>query len=642
MSERRERVHAEVLRIGPRIDVLPVIHGSADYATEVRRRLVSGRYDALAVPLPESFRAPLEPAILELPRPSLVIQPQGEVGDWESEEDEEGDDDRELGACNYVPVDPCQPVIAALRFALEERLTRYYIDAETSHFVPYGQAMPDPYALRRVSLERFAAGLLPAIARPEELQRQLRIRWMARRLRELAIDHRAILLVCSVLDWPWIRDAYQRFEPMDYEPPEVETPRHYAVDFRSLYFLLGELPFITSLYEQARANLTDPTHLAIDGVKELLLAARDAYRERYGKVGRKISPLALRTVLKYARNLTLLDRRLTPELSTLLTASKQVLGDAYAHRVLEVARRYDAAEESEESKVRLGHGRGVLPEHPSSPMIMISRLPGPPTMLHRVELAAEPDELERHRPRQGWTPSGQCSWPPEDIRIERFRATVFDRAREVLGHDLARTEKFTTSLMDGIDIRETLRNWHEGSLYVQVLPPRRGDLDAVVMLFDSPADPREYPWRTTWYAEHTEESTLAFFASDFRKDPVGPGIHVARYGGALFLYPPRPIPDVWIDPRLDEATTLEERLLAAAALHARKANVAVVSSAPPGAAWRRIARRFRRRWIHLPWSKFSDETVQQLRLVHVLGGREVRSWAERYIRRIYSDEWWNM
>ena len=36
--------------------------------------------------------------------------------------------------------------------------------------------------------------------------------------------------------------------------------------------MLGELPFITGLYERARAELEDDENLSIDGVKELLLA----------------------------------------------------------------------------------------------------------------------------------------------------------------------------------------------------------------------------------------------------------------------------------------------------------------------------------------------------------------------------------
>jgi hypothetical protein len=37
--------------------------------------------------------------------------------------------------------------------------------------------------------------------------------------------------------------------------------------------------------------------------------------------------------------------------------------------------------------------------------------------------------------------------------------------------------------------------------------------------------------------------------------------------------------------------------------------------------------------VHLPLNQFSDATVQQLRMVHVLNGREVRSYAAEFIRK---------
>ena len=55
--------------------------------------------------------------------------------------------------------------------------------------------------------------------------------------------------------------------------------------------------------------------------------------------------------------------------------------------------------------------------------------------------------------------------------------------------------------------------------------------------------------------------------------------------------------------------------------------------APPGAGWRRLARRFHKRWIHVPLGQFSQATVQQLRMVHVLNGHQVRSFAAHFIRR---------
>lgn len=232
-----------------------------------------------------------------------------------------------------------------------------------------------------------------------------------------------------------------------------------------------------------------------------------------------------------------------------------------------------------------------------------------------------------------WNPFTQCSYPPEDDRVENFRAHLFERAKMVIGADLARTEKFTTSIKDGIDIRDTLRHWYAGDIYVKVLPPSRGDLDCAVMLFDSPADPRDYPWRSTWYAEHSNESTLAFFATDYRQEMIGPGIGVSTYGGAMFLFPPRPIRDVWTDPRFDFAETLEERMLAAACLHSQSRQIVLLSSLPPGAAWRRLAKRFKKHWVHLPLSQFSDATVQQLRMMHVLNDKSVRGYADKFIRR---------
>ena len=38
-------------------------------------------------------------------------------------------------------------------------------------------------------------------------------------------------------------------------------------------------------------------------------------------------------------------------------------------------------------------------------------------------------------------------------------------------------------------------------------------------------------------------------------------------------------------------------------------------------------------WVHLPLGHFSDATIQQLRIVHVLNGKEVRSYAAEFIRK---------
>jgi len=625
----------DFLKISPRITVLPVIHGSGDCALEVRRRMLEAKFDCVAVPLPPSFQRDVERVIERLPAITLVTQaepPKFADSDWTPDRDADEEVSGDVpGAVSYVPIDPCQPVIAALRIALQESIPRAFIDLETAVFEPRSTILPDPYALKQVSLEKFAAAVLPAIPRLPAGQSADRVVTMAANLRRLENRFRSILLIVSILDWPWIKDAYFSKAPVQAEDDAVEETAIQAVDPRTLLFVLGELPFITGLYERARRELDDDENLSVDGVKELLLVSRGRYQSDFKNRGRRLTPQLFAQYLKYVRNLSLIERRMTPDLYTLVTAAQQIAGDQFAIALAETARDYLDTPELPFGTLSASVGRGRLPD--GTTVRMKSRLPGPATTWRTLSLRARPERQTQLEWQMRWNPFSHCSWPPEDVAIEKFRTHVKDNARQIMGLDLARSEKFRTSLMDGLDIRETLRNWHTRELYVKVTPPTRGSLDCVVMLFDAPADPRDYPWRTTWMAEHHDESTLALFATDFTKEMIGPGIGLATYGGAVFLFPPRPIPDIWTDRRLNFADTLEERILAAGCLHSQHRHVALLSYSPPGAGWRRMARRMGKKLVHVPLHHFSQETVQQLRLVHVLNGKKVRSYAADFIRK---------
>src|SRR4051812_32621885 len=134
----------DFLRIGPRVRVLPIIHGSGDCAIRVREELLARPYDCVAVPLPPSFQDEVEAAVEHLPAISAVLQRDGEGGEGFS----------------YVPIDPCQGVITALRVARGERMARAFIDLETPRFEPNAAAFPDPYALKKVSPAAFSAAIL--------------------------------------------------------------------------------------------------------------------------------------------------------------------------------------------------------------------------------------------------------------------------------------------------------------------------------------------------------------------------------------------------------------------------------------------------------------------------------------------------
>src|SRR5262245_61046815 len=220
------------LALSERVCVLPIIHGSGNFAVRVRDEMLARTPDCLAVPLPPSFQEQVEAAVAGLPTVRAVVQHDGDAPEG-----------REAGF-SYVPIDPCQGVIAAIRVALGERVPRAFIDLETPYFEPVEGVFPDPYALKKVSPAAFAAAVLPALPAPEpDGQLDRRVRWMAARLRELERRYRSVLLVCSLLEWPWLRQAYKGQAPAGEEDSFFAPVQTFGVQPRTLAFFLGELPF---------------------------------------------------------------------------------------------------------------------------------------------------------------------------------------------------------------------------------------------------------------------------------------------------------------------------------------------------------------------------------------------------------------
>ncbi|MFM9065269.1 MAG: hypothetical protein ACKOOI_19855 [Pirellula sp.] len=630
------------------LTLIPVVHGSGAYASALRKELLTRTFDALAVPLPASFATDVIRGVQRLPALSAVVRLSAQEDRFdESDDSQEPTDLRGT----YVPIDPCQAVIAAIRFALGERKPIVWIDSQSDHVENHSPVFADCYAIRHTTLERFCAAMLPAIPPPDAglgggnlIER---INTMAEKILAMRNSYRSIVALCPLEAWPWLREAIQK-KMADVAPDGLERSSDteseeefyetdlYAIDPRSYLFALGELPFITGLIELARQDFQDDDQMVAQGLKELFVTARSSYRQELAGRARQITPLLISQCLKYVRNQTLLDRRMTPSFYTLAKSAQQMMGDTYTMHLVNSAIEYPLDDPIANGSdgletMRLGIGVGDLPGWGRAKLI--SRLPGPPMQWHSLELKRRVEKKDQRRWESRWNPYMQCSWPEEDTQIESFRNRVAERARQILGADLARIEKFTTSIMDGLDLRETLRHGYDGSLYVKVNPPSIGQVNVTVMIFDPEPDPREYSWRATWFSEHPEESTLAFFATPFNKQMIGPGIAMATYGGSMFIYPPRPILDIWKDSRLDFTDTLEQRLVAAACMYSESRHVALLSPTPPGYALKKIAKRYSRKLVHVPLSHFSDSAVQQLRIFHVLNGKHVRSYAADFIRK---------
>jgi len=607
---------AHIFELSDKTQLLPVIHGSGNFTREVRQRFLSSGCDCLAVCLPPEFQSTVEQGLQKLPYISISALEESE------------------GTLSYVPIDPVQPVIMALRIAQQEGIPRKFIDLSVPEYETRHMDFPDSFALTGLSLEKFAVALLPFIKRPPaDSQHDQRARWMAYQLHQLEMDYSKVVLVCSVMDWPWIKQAYDERSQYPKPNPPTDHPALYGLEPATLFFALSEFPYITYLYEKNRQELKSDRGVSIDGVKEIMLRAREKFLAKHKVRYHNLTSQTFQTYLQYVRNLTLMEHRLTPDLYTLVVSAKQIGGDAYAIALMEAARDYPFQKnEAGMDTLALGIDMAVLDD--DHVINMKNRLNETQFEWRSLDLKPNPEQFKQEQWKYTWNPYGQCSWPPEDEKIESLNTHVREQTKLLLSNDLARTEKFTSSVKDGIDIRDTLRNWHTGDIYVKEIPPSRGTIEIVVMLFEMEPQPERYTWRQTWFAEHKEESTLCFFATNYMDNMIGPGIGQATYGGCMMIFPPRPIINIWEDPRLLIGETLEEKLLEAAFFHSQEKHITVVSPGPPQAGWRRMARQYKKRILHIPLKRFSVQTIEKVRQFHVLNGKHIRSFATRFIQDI--------
>lgn len=623
------------------MEAVPLIHGRMPFAIAVRERMLSTRHAALLVELPPSLKEHVLEGVRRLPVVHAVVYREAR-GDWTPEQET-------TRRVWYVPIDPCDGIIESLRIAERERTPIHFVDAEIEQFSGRTHVMPDPHAVLTLGVEGFYHASLETLRASHRKTQEddLREHHMAARVSELALRDpgRPMLFLCGMAHWERIHRHLQRRTGRAHPPagPTPENVELVKLEEGSLQAILGETPFATHAYERHRSSLELESHDQIHALKELLFAARERYeRLQKGPTLERASPVALKTLLDYTRKLTLHRHRLTPDLYTLVVAAKGVVGNDFALSVLETARTYPpnrrappASQPGAEEEPANASEGGEAAEEGSDDgpdEEWIPRAPGEQRSLKRIRLEDRPPPWDQKRWRTAWDPYQQCSWPPEDVVIENLRAYVSSRCLSMAGLDRQRTEEFSASFQDGLAIRETLRDLARRKIHVKIEPRIPGRVGAVVIIFDEDDAGTRYPWRTTWMAEHAEESTLAFYATSPQDDLVGPGVARAYYGGCMFVFPPLLIPDIWDDLRFEKARRPSERLLLAALCYSRERFVAYVSSRPPSREARSTAEALGKHVIQLPLSSFSARTLERVRRVHVLNGRVVRSWAARFIR----------
>jgi hypothetical protein len=409
--------------------------------------------------------------------------------------------------------------------------------------------------------------------------------------------------------------------------PEVAPPPQMrAFTFRQVVDRRGQL---LGLYEKA---LQDAGGEVLDRqrmLQTLVATASDFYTENTGD---HLAPWQVQVLYQFSRNYARLKGRLLPDTYELTMSARGVADDNYSYELWDLATFHAwAPGEDEASDVPVMH---MDPEtftingeqmkrwrfHRKMPR---RRLPG---LVRQRDKEKDPGEWA-----DPFEEGTLCSYPPEDLVIEDYARYLQKRAIQQLSLEKSRVEPFTTSLLDGIDMRETLRNWHEKTLYVRESRRVHGGVGAVILIFDEDDSNDRYPWRMTWHGEHSQESDMAFYATPVTHKIVGPGIARCEYGGLLMTYPNRRLADVWNDPMYADCRSKAEVLTMAALDYGEDRHVVYVAAKPPRSHFRSLASRLGKKIVYLPIGSLSPQSIQRIRVFHVLSGHQVRKVAKDYI-----------
>lgn len=591
---------------------VPIIHYNMEMAAEVRRAFERIKPDCVAVELAETMQLQLLHAASRLPDISIVIT--------------YGQQHQPI----YYMCEPCEGAFEGLRSALESHVRAFCIDLDIDYYPDVHELLPDPYAIKRIGLKKYYEVYRKSLSKnrilpsKQDHERELH---MAKRLKELSLSYDKILFIGGMAH---VENVLKLTESSSF--PVLQHAQRDMIELctlteHSAQEVLAESGWISKHYEEARSDVES---FPPDRQKLIFQLYKEAAEKYKANTGHHFPGYHLRNIMKFARNYALIKNRLMPDLYQILSAAKGCVDHNYAYEVWALATEYP-------------YRRNVdsLPEIDLS----IEDVWGHSKIIrfHMREKGRKNGFFEKRRKDRSqfrFKPPGPfsiCSYPPEDLIIEKFGDFLKKKGTQLLTEEAAKTIPFSTSLEDGIDTRETIRHWHEKKLYIKVSGKPPGGVGSVVVIFDedSPEEGEpyreKYTWRTTWLGEHTQESDMAFYATTLGSNVVGPGISRCEYGGFMMSYPPRRMMNVWNDPDYEECRSKPEVLLMAAIDYATKPLVVYVADKPPRSILKSFARRFGKKIVYIPIGQLSPVTLNKLRVFHVLDGHDKRSIADEYI-----------
>src|SRR5260370_15518445 len=182
---------------------------------------------------------------------------------------------------------------------------------------------------------------------------------------------------------------------------------------------------------------------------------------------------------RFTRNLASMTSELVAGLFDLTVAAETVADDNNAREVCQMGNRYPAQKpvsELLETVNRSGEAVWVNTKQ----IRLRRRLPRRKQRLMPCGLKQRKKEKFAGEWVEQTDGNAICSYPPEDLVIEDYGRFLKKKAKTIVSECPVATEPFTTPILDGIDLRETIRNWPENKIYVRQLDKLAGEVGAGV------------------------------------------------------------------------------------------------------------------------------------------------------------------
>jgi len=614
------------------------------------------RPDAVAVELPHSLRDTVQKGVLRLPEVSVVL--------YQNNREE----------TIYLPIEPTDPVIEAIRSGLEADVPVHFVDLDLDEYPSCRDYVPDTYAAHRLGINAYfdiySREVLPVLKKgPADVRRES---GMAYRLQILAAKYKKILFVCGLAHLEGVKTAFFRpqAEPLERIKRTGVSLFHLHPD--DLAEVMTEYPLLAAVYEYRRGKLPPKPEISKFtvqkkmGVLTLMSGGKDACTEeealdasilwsvhhnmKPGPVDRQMVSYRLfeqaarhyrqdtgeevyrwqkQTFFRFSRNYALLENRLLSDFYQLLVSARGCVDDNFCYAFWRLGAFYPWQKaQASIATIRIS---GEMLWLGTRRIRIRRRLP---RIKRRPAYIPKKRRMKERKPGEwleGFSDPYICSYPPEDLVIEDYSIFLKTKGAHVLSADDAVSVPFETTILDGIDIRETARHIHEGCIYVREFKRIKGGVGSVIIAFDEDKTGKRYPYLMTWLGEHDQESDMAFYATDPADHIVGPGISRCTYGGFLMTYPPLRLSDVWEDPEYDWAKTKAERLLLAGLEYSLEKHVVYVAKKPPRSFIKQVAGRWDKRIVYIPIGQLSPVRLKEIRTLHVLAGKEKRQIAKDYI-----------